>query len=99
MEAALGMLSLVAVTLLVAAGVAACCLQIRCLDAAREAARLASRGDAAAAATAGGLVPTGATLEIRRQGGFVLARVSSRAPMLPGIVVAADAVAAAEPGL
>lgn len=96
-EAALGMVSLVAVMVLAVAAVAACFLQIRCVDAAREAARLASRGDAAAA-TAGALVPSGASLQIRREGAFVLARVTSRTPLLPGLVIAAEAVAASEPG-
>jgi hypothetical protein len=94
-EAALAIATLVGVVVLCAAGITAAALQIRCVDAAREAARLAARGDVAAAAI--GLVPSGASLEVRREGGYVLARVSSRAPLLPGLVLAGEAVAAAEP--
>ena len=94
MEAALAIATLVGVLLLCAAGIMAAALQIRCVDAAREAARLAARGDVAASA---GLAPSGASLEVRRDGGYVLARVSGRAPLLPGLVISAEAVAAAEP--
>ena len=95
MEAALAIATMVAVVLLCAAGITAAALQIRCVDAAREAARLAARGDVASAASS--LAPSGASLEVRRDGGYVLARVSGRAPMLPGLVISAEAVAAAEP--
>lgn len=71
-------------------------LQVRCVDAAREAARLAARGDAAGA---GGLVPAGASLEVRHDGDYVVARVSGAVPLLPGLVIAGQAVAVAEPGL
>lgn len=71
-------------------------LQVRCIDAAREAARLAARGDAAAATTAAGLVPPGTSVELRREGGYVVARVSGRAPLLPGLVIAGRAVAVSE---
>lgn len=74
-------------------------LQVRCVDAAREAARLAARGDTAGAATAGGLVPAGASLEVRHDGDYVVARVSGAVPLLPGLVIAGQAVAATEPGL
>lgn len=46
----------------------------------------------------GGLAPAGASLELRREGAYVLARVSSRSPVLPGIVIVGEAVSAAEPG-
>ncbi|MGH3563546.1 MAG: TadE family type IV pilus minor pilin, partial [Mycobacterium sp.] len=45
MEAALGLAALVAVLVLCLAGVTAVSMQVRCVDAAREAARLAARGD------------------------------------------------------
>lgn len=77
------------------AGVTALSLQVRCIDAAREVARLAARGDGAAA---GGLGPPGAAVELRSSGGYVIARVSGRAPMLPGVVISGEAVAALEPG-
>ena len=59
------------------AGLVAVSLQMRCLDAAREAARLAARGDPATAAAVAGLVPAGASMDLRRDGGYVVARVSS----------------------
>jgi hypothetical protein len=74
-------------------------MQMRCIDAAREAARLAARGDQAGADVAARRVgPAGATLRLRRDGGFVVATVSGRSRLLPGVVISADAVAAAEPG-
>lgn len=95
MEAALAIATLVAVLLLCSAAVVAVSQQIRCLDAAREAVRLAARGDAAAAV---GLAPSGAALELHREGGYIVARVSSRSALLPGLVISGEAVAAAEPG-
>lgn len=88
-----------AVLVLCLGGVTAISAQVRCIDAAREAARLAARGDdAAAGSVARTLAPQNATLEVRREGGFVVARVSSRSGLLPGVVISAAAVAAAEPG-
>ena len=98
MEAALAIASLVAVLVLCLAGITALTLQVRCVDSAREAARLAARGDGAGAAAAGRLAPTGASVELRRDGDYVVARVSSRSPVLPGVVIVGQAVAAAEPG-
>jgi hypothetical protein len=73
-------------------------MQVRCIDAAREAARLAARGDDSGASVAArGVGPAGATLQLRRDGGFVVATVSGRSRLLPGFVISADAVAAAEP--
>lgn len=88
--------SLVAVLVLCLAGIVAVTLQVQCVDAAREAARLAARGDGSA--TAGHLAPAGAAVELRRDGGYVIARVSGRSPVLPGVVIVGQAVAAAEPG-
>ncbi|BBZ78085.1 hypothetical protein MANY_34220 [Mycolicibacterium anyangense] len=80
-------------------GVTAISAQLRCVDAAREAARLAARGDTVAAdAAARRVAPPGAGVELRRTGGFVEARVSSRSALLPGIVISAGALAATEPG-
>ena len=98
MEAALAIASLVAVLLLCLAGITAVGLQVRCVDAAREAARLAARGDSAGAAAAGKLAPAGAAVELRREGGYFVARVSSRSAVLPGVVITGVAIAAAEPG-
>jgi hypothetical protein len=80
------------------AGLTAVSMQVRCVDAAREAARLAARGDEASATAAGrDIAPSGAVVQLRRYGEFVVARVSARSPLLPGLVIAADAVAAVEP--
>ncbi|GAA4693232.1 TadE family type IV pilus minor pilin [Phytohabitans rumicis] len=73
----------------------------QCVDAAREAALAASRGEPGRAAgeRAG---PAGATVSVTVDGDTVVATV--RAPvrglggLLPGMTVAATAVAAAEPG-
>jgi hypothetical protein len=37
-------------------------------------------------------------LQLRRDGGFVVATVTGRSRLLPGLVIKADAIAAAEPG-
>jgi hypothetical protein len=81
------------------AGLTAMALQVRCVDAAREAARLAARGDERGASEAARMVgPAGAGLEIRRSDGRVVARVVARSPLLPGVTIEAEAVAAVEPG-
>ena len=80
------------------AGVVAVSLQLRCLDAAREAARLAARGDPAAATAAVSLAPAGASMDLRRDGGYVVARVSTRSRILPGVLIVGEAVSVAEAG-
>lgn len=73
-------------------------VQVRCIDAAREAARLAARGDAAVAVAAARRVgPTDAVVEVRTDGDFVVATVSASSPLWLGIPIAAAAVAAREP--
>lgn len=81
------------------AGLTAIGMQVRCLDAAREAARLAARGDQAAGEIARGIAPDGAAVDLRRDGRLVVARVSARSALLPGISVAAQAVSVSEPGV
>jgi hypothetical protein len=91
--------ALVVVLVLCLAGLTAVAMQVRCVDAAREAARLAARGDDRGASDVARLVgPPGAGLELRRSGGRVVARVAARSPLLPGITIAAEGVAAVEPG-
>jgi hypothetical protein len=97
-EAALAIATLVAILLLCAAGITAVSMQVRCIDAAREAARLAARSDAAAAEVAARIAPAGASLDVRRDGGYVIARVSGRTPLLPGLVITGEAMAAVESG-
>lgn len=76
--------------------------QLRCVDAAREGARLASRGEdrARVVATAERLGPPGATATVRRQGQLVVVSVRSTARpltrLLPGIPVHAQASVEAE---
>ncbi len=73
-------------------------MQVRCLDAAREAARLAARGDDGNAARAAReIAPSGATLDVQRDGGLVVATVTARSVLLPGSPIRAGMVAAVEP--
>jgi hypothetical protein len=74
-------------------------MQVRCVDAAREAARLAARGDDGSASNAArSIAPDGAAVQLRRDGEFVVATVTTRSVLLPGVTIAAEAVAAVEPG-
>ena len=78
--------------------------QLRCVDAAREGARAAARGEPAAVVTGivGRAAPDGATVTIREDGDEV--RVAVTAPVSPlgpvplRISVEAEAVALREPG-
>jgi len=98
-EAAFAVATLVVVLVSCLAGLTAVAMQVRCVDAAREAARLAARGDERAASEAARSVgPAEAGLEIRRSDGRVVARVVATSPLLPGIIIGAEAVAAIEPG-
>ncbi|MGV0744208.1 TadE family type IV pilus minor pilin [Mycolicibacterium sp. XJ870] len=93
------MAALVVVLVLCAGGLSAVSAQVRCVDAAREAARLAARGDAGSATeVARRIAPRAAVVEIRRDGALVVARVSVPAA-LPGLTVSAEAAAAPEPGV
>ena len=98
MEAALAIAALVVVLVLCLAGIAAVSMQIRCVDAAREAARLAARGDERSAVDAARrIAPGGARVQVRRDGDFLVATVAARSNMLPTLDISARAVAAAEP--
>ncbi|MCV7297896.1 hypothetical protein H7J84_35865, partial [Mycobacterium goodii] len=48
--------------------------------------------------TARRIAPRGAAVDLRRDGGLVLAQVSARAA-LPGLTISAEAAAAVEPGV
>ena len=99
MEAAFGIAALVVVLVLCVGGLGAMSKQVRCVDAAREAARLAARGDErAAVAVARTVAPDGASVQLDREGATIVARVSAPAA-LPGLTVSARAVAAVEPGV
>lgn len=80
------------------AGVTAVSMQLRCVDAAREAARLAARGDERAGIdTARRVAPAGARIQVRRDGGFVTVTVTAHSTLLPRLAIAAQAVSAVEP--
>ncbi|MHA7650152.1 TadE family type IV pilus minor pilin [Mycobacterium sp. ML4] len=99
MEAALAIAGLVVVLVLCVAGLTAVSMQVRCVDAAREAARLAARGDQRnAQATARRIAPAGARIQLRHDGGFLVATVVAHSKLLPALDIRAQAVAAVEPG-
>ncbi|MCH9668800.1 MAG: hypothetical protein K0U76_02850 [Actinomycetia bacterium] len=98
MESAFAILALVAILLACLAGLTAVSMQVRCVDAAREAARLAARGDGGGAQRAAHAVgPQGAALHLRWDGDYVVATVTSKSVFLPGFSINAQAIAAAEP--
>lgn len=78
------------------AGITAVSMQVRCVDAAREAARLAARGDERAVDAARRIAPGGAQVRLRRDGEFVVATVTVRSRLLPTLTIAADGISAAE---
>lgn len=87
------------VLVLCLAGVTAMSMQVRCVDAAREAARLASRGDERSAVDAARRVaPVGARIQVHRDGDFLVATVVAHSKLLPSLDIAAKAVSAVEPG-
>jgi hypothetical protein len=83
-------------------GVDAMTTKLRCVDAAREGARVAARGGSGEAA-ARAEAPTGADVRVSVDGGTVRVRVEvTTHPLgrhLPGFPVGAVAVAAMEPGV
>lgn len=106
-EAAVVVPLLVALALVLVWLVSLAVTQVRVVDAAREAARSAARGDSEATAVSAGsrVAPDGATIEISSSGDEVEARVSAevRGPggllaFLPPVEVGSTAVAAREPG-
>jgi hypothetical protein len=91
---------LAAVLVACLAGVACVIAQVRCADAAREAARLAGRGDAGGASAAvAKLAPDGASLSLGGSADLVMATVSVDAVggKQPGVTIPATASAAREP--
>lgn len=89
--------TLVAVVVLCVAGIGAVAAQVRCVDAAREAARLAARGDSSAVAVSQRIAPAGAAIRVRHDGGLIIATVTVAATGLPGLRLRAEAVAVPEP--
>lgn len=97
-EAALAIATLVVVLVLCLAGITAVSMQVRCIDAAREAARLAARGDERVAVeVARRIAPPAARVQLHRDGQFLVASVIAHSNLLPGLDIGADAISVAEP--
>jgi hypothetical protein len=104
-EAALVIPVLLAVTLTLSWAIAICAAQVQLIDAAREGARLAARGEASEVVEAAirRTGPDGTRTDVSRSDGTVSVRVhadvSPGLPLLgdlPGITLQSEAVAAAE---
>lgn len=93
MEAAIAIASIVAVLVMCVGAIMAVTTHVRCVDAAREAARLLARGDE----VPDSVIFDGALLTVSEVGGYLSVRVRA-GTALPGLTVEADAVAAVEPG-
>ncbi len=94
-------IAIAALTIVVALGVGCVfttTMYIRCVDAARETARLAARGATVEAAAAGQRVaPSGARITLQEKGTHIVATVSVEVPLLPALDLTATAHAAKEP--
>ncbi|HLK95987.1 MAG TPA: TadE family type IV pilus minor pilin [Nocardioidaceae bacterium] len=106
-EAALVIPLLVALAAALAWVVALGVVQVRLVDAAREGARMAARGEAAAHVQQAALsaAPDGSTVRVHRSGDSWVAEVSVEVGtdlplvgLLPAVAMSARAVSAAEPG-
>ncbi|EOM74798.1 pilus assembly protein TadE [Rhodococcus rhodnii] len=99
-EAALAIASIVTVLVLSIGALLAVTMHVRCVDSAREAARLVARGESGQArSVAARIAPEGAVVDVRVEGDYVVATVSARSPALPLVDVSAVAVAVLEPGV
>lgn len=99
-EAAIALCAFVTVLAMVLAGTSSVLDQIRCTDAAREAARLVARGDQDRAREAvDRIAPHGATLAVATDGdtASVVVRDPEAGGLLPGVQVGATAFAVLEP--
>jgi len=105
-EAALTLPALVLVLGMMLWAVAAVTGQLRCVDAARSAARAIARGESVAAAVAAAhrLAPNGAEVRVRQDGDLVRVEVAAEmggdggvGKLLPDLVVSGDAAVATEP--
>jgi len=96
------MCALVAVLAMALAGISMVTAQVRCIDAAREAARLVARGEQGRAAEAAQQVAPGdAQVSIQVAGDEAKVEVSSEpvGGLLPSLTVRAEALAILEPGV
>lgn len=99
-ESAFSLLTLVTVVALLLGGVSAVADQLRCTDAAREAARLVARGDRDQADQAiSEIAPSDATVRITTTPSGIEVTVSVRPLMLPGVVLRGHAFAVPERGV
>lgn len=101
-EAAIGLCAFVLVLGLALAAIAAVTDQLKCTDAAREAARLVARGEPdLARAAAQRIAPRGARIDIRTDGDTIAVEIGAEpvAGLLPGVRLRGEAYAVAEPGL
>ncbi|MGH3517927.1 MAG: TadE family type IV pilus minor pilin [Haloechinothrix sp.] len=101
-EAAVALFALVAVLGLTLAGLMAVADQLRCTDAAREAARLAARGDTDLVDDAvARIAPSGASWQLRQDRAGITVTVHARPAggLLPGLRIRAQAFAVPEPGV
>jgi hypothetical protein len=98
-EAALALCTLVVFLAVAVGAIAAAAGAVRCVDAARELARLAARGEPERGrSVAEALAPAGARLALRTEGDVVIAEVAAE-PLGPlPVRIGGRAVAALEPG-
>lgn len=96
-EAAYAVAAIVAVVIVGMGAVGAVLTQIRCTDAAREAARLSAAGDDRARSAATDVVGSDAVITIRESGDRIVVEVSDSVPLVPGVRMSARAVAVPEP--
>ena len=80
------------------AGIACVALQVRCIDAAREAARLAGRGDLAGARSAAAQLAGDAQvgIEVRSSRVEVVVSAEPLGGLLPGVTISARSMAVVE---
>ncbi|SDH23448.1 hypothetical protein SAMN05216553_11861 [Lentzea fradiae] len=94
-EAAIAVCALLAVMALAATGLTAVIEQMQCTDAAREAARLAARGEPERGEQVAGEIAAGAVVVVHSQADAVRVVVSKRGPL--GLPLTAEAFAVPEP--
>jgi Flp pilus assembly protein TadG len=94
-EAAIAVCALLVVMALAAAGLTAVIEQMRCTDAAREAARLTARGEQQRGEEAAGQIAPGASVVIDSRGDAVSVVVRKKGPL--GVPLSAEAFAVLEP--
>ncbi|WP_344716338.1 MULTISPECIES: TadE family type IV pilus minor pilin [Gordonia] len=96
-EAAYALAAISVVMLSCLGGLAAMTSAVRCVDAAREVARLTAAGDMRARMVGAAVAPSGARISVVVSGDDVRVRVEAGAPLLPMLTVSGTAVALMEP--